>query len=200
MKTFLVDPNNITNFNCDYKELQLVLLFWISAAGKKASVSASNLEKLMKTGFELFDTDEPFEIIRNFGPKLPEILRSHGFGCFNNKSRSMLDLAYSNIDLKTCSVLDLEQIKGIGAKTARCFLLHSRSNCRFAGLDTHVLKYMKEIGIDVPKSTPNGKKYLELEKKFLELADASGKSIAEFDLEIWRRYSGKKNKGETSVF
>lgn len=199
MKTFLVDPNNITNFNYDYKELQLVLLFWISAAGKKASVSASNLEKLMKTGSELFNTDEPFEIIRNFGSKLPETLRSHGFGCFNNKARSMLDLAYSNIDLKTCSVLDLEQIKGIGAKTARCFLLHSRSNCRFAGLDTHVLKYMKEIGIDVPKSTPSGKKYLELEKKFLELADASGKSIAEFDLEIWRRYSSKKNKDKTSV-
>lgn len=194
MKTFLVDPNNITNFDCDEKELQLVLLFWISAAGKKASVSARNLEKLLKYGNSIFDTDEPFEIIKNFGTDLPEILRSFGFGCFNNKAKSMLDLSTSGLDLKTCSVLDLEQIIGIGCKTARCFLLHSRKNCRFAGLDTHVLKYMKERGIDVPKSTPTGKKYLELEKKFLELVDQSGKTVAEFDLEIWKKYSNKKEK------
>jgi thermostable 8-oxoguanine DNA glycosylase len=195
MKTFLVDPKNITNFNCDEKELQLVLLFWIAAAGKKASVVAKNLEKLMKYGERLFKTDEPFTIIKQLGDDLPETLKSHGFGCFNNKAKSMLALAWSNLDLKKCSVMDLEAIWGVGPKTARCFLMHSRKNSRFAGLDTHVLKYMRQQGIDVPKSTPSGKKYLEIEQKFLELADKSGKSLAEFDLEIWNHYSGKNKEG-----
>ncbi|NBP02621.1 MAG: hypothetical protein EBU90_21370 [Proteobacteria bacterium] len=104
----------------------------------------------------------------------------------------MLDLASRGLDLKTCSVSDLESVRGIGPKTARCFLMHSRRGARYAGLDTHALKYMREKGIDVPKSTPTGKKYLELEAKFLELADRSGKSVAEFDLEIWRHYSSAK--------
>ena len=194
MKTFLVDPKNITNFDCDEKELQLVLLFWISAAGKKASVVAKNLEILMQNGQSMFDTDEPFLIIKKFGDSLPNVLKGHGFGCFNNKAKSMLALANSNLDLKTCSVSDLEKIWGVGPKTSRCFLLHSRKECRVAGLDTHVLKYMREKGVDVPKSTPSGKKYLEIEQKFLELADESGKSLAEFDLEIWNYYSGKNKE------
>jgi thermostable 8-oxoguanine DNA glycosylase len=189
---YLVDPNNITKFDCSNYELQLVLLFWIAAAGKKASTSARCLESLMLHGSNKFRTHEPFEIIRRFENDLPNVLKSHGFGCFNNKAKSMIDLASRNINLASCSVSDLEDVKGIGPKTARCFLMHSRKNVRHAGLDTHVLKYMREKGIDVPKSTPTGKKYLELEKIFLQLADLSGKSVAEFDLEIWKRYSNKE--------
>jgi len=189
---FLVDPNNITKYDCTDKELQLLLLFWICAAGKKASTAARNLDRMLSRGSDLFCTDEPFEIIRRFGPELAEYMRVNGIGCYNNKSRSMLDLARRGLDLKRCSVSDLESVRGIGPKTARCFLMHSRRDARFAGLDTHALKYMRENGIDVPKSTPTGKKYLELERKFLEMADSSGKTIAEFDLEIWRHYSSAK--------
>jgi thermostable 8-oxoguanine DNA glycosylase len=191
MKTYLVDPDNITNFNCSDQELQLVILFWICAAGKKASTSARNLERLLLHGREKFESEEPFVIIRMFGSDLAASMKAHGIGCYNNKSKSMLDLVGKNIDLRSCSVSDLESIIGIGPKTARCFLMHSRRNVRFAGLDTHVLKYMREKGIDVPKSTPSGKKYLELEKIFLDMADRSGKTLAEFDLEIWRHYSSK---------
>jgi thermostable 8-oxoguanine DNA glycosylase len=186
---FLVDPDNITKFDCTEQELQLVLLFWICAAGKKASTAARNLDRMLSHGRETFGTDEPFEIIRRFGDDLAESMRIHGIGCYNNKSKSMLDLASRSLDLKNCSVFELESVHGIGPKTARCFLMHSRKDARFAGLDTHALKYMREQGLDVPKSTPSGKKYLELEAKFLKMADESGKTVAEFDLEIWRHYS-----------
>lgn len=186
---FLVDPDNITKFDCTDIELQLVLLFWICAAGKKASTSARNLDRLLSRGRDHFGFDEPFEIIRRFGDDLAEQMRVHGIGCYNNKSKSMLDLASSKIDLKKCSVSELESVRGIGPKTARCFLIHSRKGVRFAGLDTHVLKYMREMGVDAPKSTPTGKRYLELESKFLAMSDAAGKSPAEFDLEIWRYFS-----------
>ena len=194
MKTYLVDPENITNFNCDELELQLILLFWISAAGKNAKRSALCLERFLNHGADVFATKEPFEIVRRFGCELPSVLKSHGFGCYNNKARSMSEVAEKRLDLKNCSLEDLEKIKGIGPKTARCFLIHTRPNSRYAGLDTHALKYMRDQGIEAPKSTPAGRKYLELETKFLELADKSGKTLSEFDLDIWRSYSSKKVK------
>jgi thermostable 8-oxoguanine DNA glycosylase len=189
---YLVDPDNITDFDKSAPELELVLLFWVCAAGKKAKVAARNLDRLLRKGHVLFGELEPFRIISLFGKSLAEELKNHGIGCYNNKSRSMLELASSGIDLKLCSVSDLESIRGIGPKTARCFLMHSRRNVRHAGLDTHCLKYLRERGFNVPKSTPTGRKYLELESIFLKMADESGKSVAEFDLEIWKRYSGKQ--------
>lgn len=189
--SYLVDPNDITKFDSSDHELQTLLLFWICAAGKKATTAARNLDRLLLCGKDKFGLDEPFAIIRNFGSSLAVYMRNHGIGCYNNKSRSMLDLVCKNLDLSSCSVSELESVIGIGPKTARCFLLHSRKNARYAGLDTHCLKYMREQGIEVPKSTPTGRKYLELEAKFLELADKSGKTLAEFDLEIWKHYSSK---------
>lgn len=191
----MIDPSKITKFDCTEKELQELILFWICAAGKKATTVAKGLDLLLKEGKKLFNSDVPFEIIRNFGSSLPYKLKEHGIGCYNNKSKSMLQIAHSELDLKKCSADDLENIYGIGMKTSRCFLMHSRKNCNYAGLDTHVLKYMRESGIDVPKSTPtNKKKYIELERKFLEIAEKTGKSVAEFDLEIWNYYSSNKNK------
>lgn len=187
---YLVDPENITNFNSSKLELQLLILFWVCAAGKKAKTAAKNLNNFLNYGNKLFDEEEPFNIILKFGDSLPQELKNNGIGCYNNKSKTMIFLASSGIDLFSCSVLDLEKIPGIGPKTSRCFLMHSRKNVRHAGLDTHCLKYLRDKGYDVPKSTPSGRKYLEIEKIFLELADKSGKTIAEFDLEIWKKYSG----------
>ena len=105
----------------------------------------------------------------------------------------MLDLVSRGLNLSSCSIEDLERVVGIGPKTARCFVMHSRRGARHAGLDTHVLKYLKSRGVDVPKSTPTGRRYAELERIFLDMADESGKSPAEFDLEIWKRYSSKSH-------
>ena len=186
---YLVDPDNITRFGMSKSELELFLLFWVCAAGKKAKTAAANLARMLKRGCEIFGVNGPFDIISAFGEDLPLTMREFGIGCYNNKSRTMLELAARGFDLSSCSVSDLESVKGIGPKTARCFLIHSRRNVRHAGLDTHCLKYMRDNGVDVPKSTPSGKKYLELERIFLHMADRSGKTLAEFDLEIWRRYS-----------
>ena len=190
---YFVDPNNITKFDMPDDELELVLLFWVCAAGKKATTAAANLSRLLCFGGESFGLTSPFGIIRKFGVELAEAMRSRGIGCYNNKSRCMLELAHMGLDLRACSVSDLEAVRGIGPKTARCFLMHSRRNVRHAGLDTHVLKYMREMGFDVPKSTPAGRKYIEIESKFLEIADKSGMSVAEFDLKIWKTYSKKTN-------
>jgi len=122
---------------------------------------------------------------------IPDLMKIAGIGCYNQKSRTFVELAHSRLDLRICSAADLEKIYGIGMKTSRCFILHSRKNVRYAGLDTHVLKFLKAMGHDVPKSTPTGKKYLKLESVFLNYADMVYKMPAEFDLDIWNQYSVK---------
>ena len=182
---FLVDPDKITEYGSSDSELELRILWWVCAAGKNGTTAARCLQSLL-TKWEALGRS-PFAIVRNI-PNLAQEMKESGIGCYSNKSKTFIQLANSGLDLKTCIVDDLESIYGIGPKTARCFLIHSRPNQRLAGLDTHVLKYLREQGIDAPTSTPTGKKYWELEKQFLALADKAGKSVADFDLEIWVSY------------
>jgi len=70
--------------------------------------------------------------------------------------------------------------------------MYSQRDIRVATLDTHVLRFMRdELKIPTPKSTPNRKKYKELESKFIEYADSVKRDLAELDLEIWVKYSRK---------
>lgn len=193
----MINPEKVTNYNQSEKELEEFILFWVCAAGKNGRTAARCLDSLLKTigGYDI----GPFNAIKIWGyyehPETlegwPELLRDHGIGCYTHKANTMFQLATSGINLKTCTVTDLESIYGIGPKTARCFLLHSRRDAQVAGLDTHILKHLKNLGYDVPKKTPIGKKYLDIEKIVLMLAQKAGMSPAEYDLEIWNKYSIK---------
>lgn len=191
----MIDPTNITDFNRDDYSIQEVMLFWICAAGKNARFVSNCLNRILKKGHELFGENIlPFDIIKKF-EDLPDILKNYGIGCYNNKSRSMLELANSDLDLRICSVEDLENIYGIGPKTARCFIIHTRRNARHAGLDTHLLKFLNDKGYNVPLSTPNSrKKYAEVESIFLKLVDEYKTTVHELDLKIWNEYSSRKKK------
>jgi hypothetical protein len=117
-------------------------------------------------------------------------LRAARTGNYRKLSRALPELARSGLDLRRCSVADLEALYGVGPKTARYFILHTRPDARVAALDTHVLKYLSTLGHEVPKSTPSsGRRYAELEKAFLAEADSLGLSPAHLDLLVWTSYS-----------
>jgi thermostable 8-oxoguanine DNA glycosylase len=190
----MIDPSNITNFNLTDVELEEHLFFWILAAGKNGRTAARCLEVLLSA--LTYNNRSPFTTIKdvyesNTPHPLSECMRNFGIGCYNLKSKTFYDLAISGLDLRICSSEDLEEIKGIGSKTARCFILHSRKGARLSGLDTHMLKHLREMGVeDVPKSTPSSKKkYMILEQEVLKLADEAGMSCADYDLKVWRHYS-----------
>ena len=194
----MVDPSNITNYNLTYDELEERILFWVCAAGKNGKTAAKCLNKFL-TDLSTYG-DTPFESIFNYmllsplvktAPILEEKLKCCGIGCYNNKAKTIKHIILSNINLKTCSSEELESIYGIGMKTSRCFILHSREGARIAGLDTHMLKHLKDNGVsNVPKSTPTSKKeYLRLEKEVLALADKANMSSADYDLMVWNFYS-----------
>ena len=115
-------------------------------------------------------------------------MKNCGIGCYNIKLETFISLANAPINLKTCTIDELEAIKGIGPKTARCFLIHSRPNQQLAGLDRHILRFLRDQGYNVPKHTPTGKKYKQVEQLFIQEAQKAGKDIATFDLELWNKY------------
>lgn len=187
----MIDASNITDFNLDTEGLETRILFWVTAAGKSGAVSAKLLDTFLK---RINGKDKPFKTIKALDKeKLVSILKDVGIGCYTHKARTMLELANSELDLNSCSAEELEKIYGIGMKTSRCFILHSRKDSKYAGLDTHILKHLRANGIeDVPKSTPTSKKqYLRLEYEVLRLAKEAGMSPADYDLRVWNKYSVK---------
>ena len=190
----MIDPFNVTKYDRSISELQEFLLFCIFVSGKRADIIANKLNDLFS-----YNNVEPFSLIKKWIEEktLDEKLRKVKMGKYSHFSKGLKQLIESNLNLKECSVEDLEAIHGIGPKTSRYFILHTRKNQRIACLDTHILTYLRELGHSAPKTTPSGKKYQKLEKIFIDLADKNGKNIADFDLEIWKK-STKSKRMETA--
>lgn len=186
---FTVDPAEIIRFDRTDDELESFWLFCCVVAGKTASTQARLLSNFLQ-GLPSIATS-PFERIRRTamrGELLDRLVDSR-LGQFTRLNRCFIESL--NLDLRNCTVDQLEAIPGVGPKTARMFLMFSRPNQRFAALDTHVLKHLRANGIDAPKTTPPaGPTYRRLEEEFLKLADASGMSVADYDLHVWKLYSG----------
>lgn len=195
--SMVVDPASITRFDLTTEELEEHLLFWILAAGKPAFRMAAALEKLLvEMQEELKSSDrQPFEMIRCLPDALGRRLLSHGVGCYNQKARTFIAVANARFDLRTCSADDLITIPGIGLKTSRCFILHSREDSPVAGLDTHMLKHLRELGFTETTYPPRSKaEYERLETIVLGLAQKSGLSPAAYDLHVWKSYAIPKTE------
>jgi hypothetical protein len=203
----VVDPKFATKYDRTDDELEEFFIFSVCVAGKDAAATARGVDKLLYNLSHIYARDEvfvlsPFQLIRNltyiygteFGVNehiLAAELKKAGIGNYNILSRRLTKLAHTSINLRTCTPDELEVHEGIGSKTSRFFILHSRPNARVAALDTHILKWLNDQGVTAPKSTPSkgSAKYKSLELTFLQLADKLGKSPATLDLEIWNDYS-----------
>ncbi|MCL7385859.1 MAG: N-glycosylase/DNA lyase [Thaumarchaeota archaeon] len=85
----------------------------------------------------------------------------------------------------------VKNIKGLGYKEASHFL----RNIGYEGLailDRHILRGMKEVGVikEVPKNLTK-RTYLELEKKFIQLANDLGMRPEALDLVMWADKTGE---------
>ena len=187
----MINPEKITNYNLTTSELEETILFWICAAGKNGTTAARLLNDLLIDIHA--DTYGIFNAFRLYGSSkvIALELKEHGIGCYTHKGRTIYELVNLDLDLRTCTTEDLEQIYGIGMKTSRCFLMHSRKGVPLAGLDTHMLKNLRAAGVkNVPKVTPTSKKqYKRLELEVLKLATGAGLTPADYDLKVWNTYA-----------
>lgn len=188
--SFLINPSDVINYDRSDHDLELFWLFCLVVAGKTARTQARLLENFL-TNIGCVENDSPFARIKYASEQgiLLEQIKESRLGQYTR-----LSLAFAQsirLNLRTCTVEDLESIYGVGPKTARMFLMMTRSEQRMAALDTHVLKFLSSQGVqNVPKSTPSsGNTYRRLEEEFLKLADKSGMPVADYDLMVWRSYA-----------
>lgn len=193
----MIEPTNITNYNRTQAELEEFLMFAILVAGKTAKTQADKLNMFLWTARII--KVSPFAWLKyliNFEDQmlecstLVERLKHYKLGQYNRIEKAFRGILQFEGRLDTVSAQELETVDGIGPKTSRFFLLHSRPNLRVAVLDTHILKFLNEKGYNVPKATPSSKnKYRKIELDFLAECDKAGKNVADMDLEIWKSYS-----------
>lgn len=202
-----MNQNDITNFNRTKHELEEFLIFSICVAGKTANTIYPRVKTLMNR-LRVCKSRSPFAGVRSWvrheiGFPFPILLRDLGIGCFKQKGMAITEVAFKGWDLRRVSLNKLESINGIGPKTARFFVLHTR-NQKCAVLDRHILRFMREEhNIPTPKDTPpDGPRYNNLEQQFIGLYDEeyikTYNTLAAFDYSIWEKYQKKAQKLHTT--
>lgn len=194
----VTDPDNLTEKPPE--NLEEFAVFSVCVAGKTARTIQKCLTRFWDSMIqELHHSKKPgeahewwgrgpFAMLREFQARSIALrLKRAGVGCQTTKGRALHELAWADFDLSNVTTDELEMIHGIGPKTARFFLIYTRPGIKLACLDRHILRWMREQGVDAPEDTPSGRRYRVLEEKFLSMVP-EGRTVAEFDLEIWKRY------------
>lgn len=181
----MIDPNVITKFSRTPNELLEFWLFCLFVRGKNADVQAKKLDQFVQQMGGIPKLPERFGMVEF---KLRQV-KAGQYGTLTSAiCQTLIQLEKNPRFLKSASALDLEALHGVGPKTSRFFILHTRPKARVAVLDTHILQYLTDRGNkNVPRVTPSaGRRYSELEEAFLFDADFYGVDPAAFDLAIWR--------------
>ena len=188
----MITPTSITNFNRTEAELQEFLMFSILVAGKGAEQQAIKLDAFLKHCMYK-EIGKPFALLSRLSSMgwLEIQMKKFKLGQYKRIGNAFRGILQFKGKLKKVTIEELESIPGIGSKTARFFILHSRPNQRVAVLDTHILKYLRDMGHNVPKATPAKNKYKAIEDTFISIADSLKMSIADLDLQVWKNYAKK---------
>jgi len=191
----MIDPKKVTNYNRTTSELQEFLLFCVCVAGKKSTIEAPKLDKFLNALKVEYGDHEPFSLVKFAldDDNLMDMMQEYKIAPYQQRYNSFVDLItkldWENLDESTLD--QLQSVRGISTKTSRFFLTHSVEKFDEPVLDTHILRFLTDFGYkDVPKSTPqNPKVYERFSKLFRSIARFEGKSVADFDLEVWTKYS-----------
>jgi DNA uptake protein ComE-like DNA-binding protein len=193
MDTSGMNTTEVPTTELSQYELEARLIYAVLVAGKTYKFATDKFDGL-RAYWDLTivasgrQVSTPFQGLRYYN--FAEILRSVRTGRYATLEKTFTELTTRDINLRTCAPEELEEIPGIGPKTARFFIMWTRPGARYAALDTHVLRWLRGKGIDAPRTTPSGRKYRELENIFLWYADSMGLSPRELDAQIWSEATG----------
>jgi len=197
----MIDPSNVTNPSRTPAELEEFLLFCVVVAGKNADQQARKLDRFLRGR-------RPFDLIRasDRDGTLEARLREVRLGKYSLLGRCFREVSRSGANLRTCMWEDLTRFPGIGIKTAKFFVLHSRPGEMHGVLDTHVLGWMRDRWapagprtLAVPRHSPqDARTYRFWETVYFGMVsaqhhgagDAPPVDWARFDLDLWKERRG----------
>jgi len=198
MKITTIDPTSITDFNRDTNQLEAFWLFCMFVAGKNSDYASRCLSKLIH-GMSKRGYDGIFNYFKDLGRDgIHNALVANKVGQYTRLTKGVMQSL--DLDLTNCTLEDLLKIHGVGNKTARFFLLHTRKGCEYAVLDTHILAWLRSHGVEeAPKTTPTDNRlYRLIENRFRHMSRASYPNLSDsqIDLLIWSEQSGRLSSDE----
>lgn len=185
-----VDPTAIPK-RMSREQLEWWILFGICVAGKGAKQTETKVKALLDALHFKYGKRSPFELVRCAVNNLTLLkeLEAVKMGQY----RRIVNAFASAINLKLdrISVEALEEVPGIGPKTARMIMLYYDPKANCVPLDTHILKWLRAQGVKgVPKSTPSaGREYNRLESLFQQFAQVNNMTVRELDTQVWQSYA-----------
>lgn len=183
-------PTTVTQYDRTDAELQAFWLYCILVAGKNADQAMKVLNRLRvreAPNIPIIDA-----LCAMHPTDLHNVLVVNRVGQYQRITRAIRES--HGLNFRLASVENLQNVFGVGPKTARFFILHSRPKAQVAVLDTHVLAWLRRHSVDAPSTTPqNPKEYARLESLWLRLIGAYFPNLtpAEADLLIWMEESGR---------
>jgi hypothetical protein len=182
-------PKNATD-----SQLQRFALLGPFVAGKNATVQQRKLDRFLSDLRSLAPDEHqtPFECL-SYVRKLEgdagvrRLLEEHRVGQYDRLTKAILHFLDAEWDLRNCTRDQLVSTPGISFKTASFFLMFSR-DADMACLDVHLLRWMRnhpEFPDDIPLQTPPARRYLKLERLFLDHCVRENRRPYELDFEIW---------------
>ena len=198
MKITTIDPTDITDFSRDTNQLEAFWLFCMFVAGKNSDYASRCLSKLIH-GMSKRGYDGIFNYFKDLGRDgIHNALVANKVGQYTRLTKGVMQSL--DLDLTNCTLEDLLKIHGVGNKTARFFLLHTRKGCEYAVLDTHILAWLRSHGVEeAPKTTPTDNRlYRLIENRFRHMSRASYPHLtdSQIDLLIWSEQSGRLSSDE----
>ena len=211
-----IDPLNITDFERNDFSLQSFFLFAVAVAGKPSGITAEKINSMVELFMESWvenpayqegHLDVPDGPLKHLIDLTTECiwwddispagrnLRHIKLGKYKQWDKLLewfgFEVRDANYFLRTATLEQLLEIPGVGDKTARFFLLHSRKGEEVVPLDTHILKFVGKTFSDCPKITPRGRAYNFWEERAKrlfkrEIETNNYSSFAEVDLAIWK--------------
>lgn len=193
------DFSDIGDARASKRDAQWWLLYAILVANKPAEITRKKLDEFL-SGYESHWS--PFDIVGALAAvgqvgnsHLTDVLRRVRTGQYTRIEAAFRDVAVklppvAGEDPRNWSLETLESIPGVGPKTARWFYLLVNPGAPVAALDTHVLKFLRDNGVEgVPKATPaRGRTYRRLEAEFVAHAQRLGLNARDLDFFAWSIY------------
>ena len=188
MTYYRIDPATLIPANATRHQRELLALFAVVTAGKRATVAAQTTEKALKylegQVWPLRSLASPFTLVNVGGGILGAALRHAGTGRYSQIATAWRGLAV--LDIETATVAELELVPFVGPKTSRFIRMQINRSEQVAALDVHILNHLRDAGVEgVPTNTPRGRHYARLETEFLRLARIAGMTPRDYDISIW---------------
>jgi hypothetical protein len=188
----MIDPTNITRYDRGDDDLEQFATFCVAVAGKNSTQASRKTQELC----DHLGTGRPLWGLRGMEPgEIDRVCRVVGLAPYARVVPALSALRYC--DLRAVTLSDLLTIRGIGHKTARMFLLHTRPGVEAVVLDVHILRWLKKSARmrSIPRATP-GKTttlYARIERRAIDFIKRNhpGVSFAQFDLATWRAMSNR---------